>query len=99
MSTAPSVPPAPVIDLEKEEEIVNRYKGLLRSLRGERTSEDTRQELRKAFNIAVEAHRASGAEERRALHLSPDRRGPHLRGGDRVGTTSVVAALCATPSD
>ena len=35
MSTVKDASPRPVIDLEKEkEEIINRYKGLLRSLRG-----------------------------------------------------------------
>ncbi|QQR85458.1 MAG: bifunctional (p)ppGpp synthetase/guanosine-3',5'-bis(diphosphate) 3'-pyrophosphohydrolase [Flavobacteriales bacterium] len=48
---------APVIDLEKEKrEILSRYRGLLRSLKGERKREDVLR-VRKAFNIALEAHK------------------------------------------
>lgn len=48
---------APEIDLEKEKrEILSRYRGLLRALKGERKREDVRR-IRKAFNIALEAHK------------------------------------------
>ena len=44
------------IDLEKEKrEILNAYRGLLRSCRRLRDKEDTRM-IRKAFNVALEAH-------------------------------------------
>ncbi|MBK8614380.1 MAG: bifunctional (p)ppGpp synthetase/guanosine-3',5'-bis(diphosphate) 3'-pyrophosphohydrolase [Flavobacteriales bacterium] len=93
MSTAPSVPPAPVIDLEKEkEEIVNRYKGLLRSLRGERTSEDTRQ-IRKAFNIAVEAHKDQRRKSGEPYIYHPIAVARICAEEIGLGTTSVVAAL------
>lgn len=47
----------PEIDLEKEKrEILSRYRGLLRALKGERKREDVRR-IRKAFNIALEAHK------------------------------------------
>jgi guanosine-3',5'-bis(diphosphate) 3'-pyrophosphohydrolase len=93
MSTAPSVPPAPVIDLEKEkEEIVNRYKGLLRSLRGERTAEDTRQ-IRKAFNIAVEAHKDQRRKSGEPYIYHPIAVARICAEEIGLGTTSVVAAL------
>ena len=45
------------IDEEKErKEILNAYRGLLRSMKVERTKKDT-QFIRKAFNVAVEAHK------------------------------------------
>ncbi|MDQ3101790.1 MAG: HD domain-containing protein, partial [Bacteroidota bacterium] len=45
------------IDLEAERaEILRRYRGLLRAIRGERTVDESRM-IRKAFNIAVEAHK------------------------------------------
>ncbi|MBS1581579.1 MAG: hypothetical protein JST66_05185, partial [Bacteroidetes bacterium] len=50
-------PPAPVIDLEQEkDEILGRYRGLLRAIPGDRNAESTRT-IRKAFNIALEAHK------------------------------------------
>lgn len=45
------------VDLVKEKaEILRRYRGLLRAIPGERSAEDSRL-IRKAFNIAVEAHK------------------------------------------
>lgn len=52
MSAAP-----PNIDLEKErKEILNAFKGLLRASKDKRSKEDTRQ-IRKAFDVAVDAHK------------------------------------------
>ena len=49
--------PVPVRDLALERaEILLRYRGLLRAIKGHRTPEDNRL-IRKAFNIAVEAHK------------------------------------------
>ncbi|MEO8069323.1 MAG: bifunctional (p)ppGpp synthetase/guanosine-3',5'-bis(diphosphate) 3'-pyrophosphohydrolase [Flavobacteriales bacterium] len=49
--------PPPGIDLEREkQEILSRYRGLLRSLKGERNADGIRR-IRKAFNIALEAHK------------------------------------------
>ncbi|MEN9977964.1 MAG: hypothetical protein RLZZ569_589, partial [Bacteroidota bacterium] len=46
----------PTIDLEKErQEILNAFKGLLRATKN-RTRQDT-QLIRKAFDVAVEAHK------------------------------------------
>ena len=46
----------PHIDLEQErKEILNAFKGLLRAV-NERSKEDTRM-IRKAFDVAVEAHK------------------------------------------
>ena len=45
------------IDLEKEnKEILNAYRGLLRSILVDRSKEDTKF-IRKAFDVAVNAHK------------------------------------------
>lgn len=45
------------IDLEKEKkDILNAYKGLLRSMKVKRTKEDTRM-IRKAFDVSLDAHK------------------------------------------
>ncbi|HMC98126.1 MAG TPA: hypothetical protein VKG92_10750, partial [Flavobacteriales bacterium] len=50
-----TIAPGPEINAAEENaEILRRYRGLLRAVRGERSIEDTRM-IRKAFNIAVEA--------------------------------------------
>ena len=45
------------IDIEKEKrEILNRYKSLLRAC-SEKIKKEEKKEIRKAFNLAVEAHK------------------------------------------
>ncbi|HEX2616127.1 MAG TPA: HD domain-containing protein, partial [Flavobacteriales bacterium] len=84
---------APVIDLEKEkEEILNRYKGLLRALPNARTIEDTRL-IRKAFNIAVEAHKEQRRKSGEPYIYHPIAVARICAEEIGLGVTSVVAAL------
>ncbi len=88
-----SKPIAPVIDLVAERaEILRRYRGLLRSIKGERTPEDTRQ-IRKAFNIAVEAHKNQRRKSGEPYIYHPIAVARICTEEIGLGTTSVVAAL------
>ena len=52
-----AAPTTPIINLEQEKkEILNRYRGLLRSSR-RKFDDDDKKMIRKAFNVAVEAHK------------------------------------------
>ncbi len=91
MNTAP--PAAPVIDLEKEkEEIIARYKGLLRAIRSERSGDDTRM-IRKAFNIAVEAHKDQRRKSGEPYIYHPIEVARICAAEIGLGATSVTAAL------
>ncbi|MEZ4740769.1 MAG: bifunctional (p)ppGpp synthetase/guanosine-3',5'-bis(diphosphate) 3'-pyrophosphohydrolase [Flavobacteriales bacterium] len=81
------------IDLVKEKaEILRRYRGLLRSIRGERTPEDSRL-IRKAFNIAVEAHKDQRRKTGEPYIYHPIAVARICAEEIGLGTTSVVAAL------
>jgi len=81
------------IDLEKEKaEILLRYRGLLRSIRGERTPEDSRL-IRKAFNIALEAHKDQRRKTGEPYIYHPIAVARICAEEIGLGTTSVVAAL------
>lgn len=66
METAVITPEA---ELEKKE-ILNRYRGLLRSCRYKLDDADKKL-IRKAFNIALEAHKKCKAQIGRAVYISP----------------------------
>ncbi len=86
-------PPPYKIDLEKErEEIIARYKGLLRSIRGERTSDGSRM-IRKAFNIAVEAHKEQRRKSGEPYIYHPIEVARICAAEIGLGATSVTAAL------
>jgi GTP diphosphokinase / guanosine-3',5'-bis(diphosphate) 3'-diphosphatase len=91
---APAAVPAPAgPDLEKEKaEILRRYRGLLRSIRGERTAEDNRM-IRKAFNIAVEAHKEQRRKSGEPYIYHPIAVARICAEEIGLGATSVVAAL------
>ena len=81
------------IDIEKEKrEILNKYKSLLRAC-SEKTSKEDKKIIRKAFNIAVDAHkdmrRKSGEpyiyHPLAVAHISAKEIG--------LGTTSIICAL------
>ena len=83
----------PVIDLVAEKaEILRRYRGLLRSIRGERSPESTRL-IRKAFNIAVEAHKEQRRKTGEPYIYHPIAVARICAEEIGLGTTSVVAAL------
>ena len=92
MSTLQTAPPY-VIDPEKErDEIIARYKGLLRSIRGNRTPEHTRM-VRKAFNIAVEAHKEQRRKTGEPYIYHPIEVARICAAEIGLGATSVTAAL------
>ncbi|MBZ0205686.1 MAG: bifunctional (p)ppGpp synthetase/guanosine-3',5'-bis(diphosphate) 3'-pyrophosphohydrolase [Flavobacteriales bacterium] len=81
------------IDIEQEkEEILRRYRGLLRSVRGERTTENTRL-IRKAFNIAMEAHKDQRRKSGEPYIYHPIAVARICAEEIGLGVTSVVAAL------
>ena len=95
-NTVPQVAAAiskPVIDLVAEnEEILRRYKALLRSIRGQRTTEETRL-IRKAFNIAVEAHKTQRRKTGEPYIYHPLAVARICAEEIGLGATSVAAAL------
>ncbi len=81
------------IDLVKERaEILRRYRGLLRSIRGQRTAEESRM-IRKAFNIAVEAHKEQRRKSGEPYIYHPIAVARICAEEIGLGATSVVAAL------
>ncbi|MBK9514410.1 MAG: bifunctional (p)ppGpp synthetase/guanosine-3',5'-bis(diphosphate) 3'-pyrophosphohydrolase [Flavobacteriales bacterium] len=95
--TRPAEPTAtsarPVIDLVAEKaEILRRYRGLLRSIKGQRTAEESRQ-IRKAFNIAVEAHKDQRRKSGEPYIYHPIAVARICAEEIGLGATSVVAAL------
>lgn len=92
-SPATTKPAKPVIDhVAERAEILRRYRGLLRSIRGERTPEKTRM-IRKAFNIAVEAHKDQRRKTGEPYIYHPIAVARICAEEIGLGTTSVVAAL------
>lgn len=73
-------------------EILRRYRGLLRSIRGDRKPESTRL-IRKAFNIAVEAHKDQRRKTGEPYIYHPIAVARICAEEIGLGTTSVVAAL------
>lgn len=83
----------PAIDLEKEkEEILSRYRGLLRALPGKRTPEETRT-IRKAFNLALEAHKEQRRKSGEPYIYHPIAVARICAEEIGLGSTSVVSAL------
>lgn len=82
-----------VTDQERENrEILNRYRGLLRAIRGERTAEETRS-IRKAFNLAVDAHKDQRRKSGEPYIYHPIAVARICAEEIGLGSTSVVAAL------
>ncbi len=83
----------PEIDLVKERaEILRRYRGLLRAIKGERTADENRM-IRKAFNIAVEAHKEQRRKSGEPYIYHPIAVARICAEEIGLGATSVVAAL------
>jgi GTP pyrophosphokinase len=90
-ASRPDAPP--VIDLVAERaEILRRYRTLLRAIKGHRTAEDTRM-IRKAFNIAVEAHKEQRRKSGEPYIYHPIAVARICAEEIGLGATSVVAAL------
>jgi GTP pyrophosphokinase len=90
----PAIAKAPsAIDLEKEkEQILSRYRGLLRAVRTDRTPDGTRL-IRKAFNIALEAHKDQRRKSGEPYIYHPIAVARICAEEMGLGVTSVVAAL------
>ncbi len=81
------------IDLEKEKkEILNAYKGLLRSCKNVRDAEDTRQ-IRKAFNIALDAHKDMRRKSGEPYIYHPIAVAKIAAEEIGLGPTSIICAL------
>jgi hypothetical protein len=89
MPQAPAT--AEELELEKDQ-ILSRYRGLLRSLRTDRTPEGTRQ-IRKAFNIAMEAHSTQRRKSGEPYIYHPIAVARICAEEIGLGVTSVVSAL------
>ncbi|MBK6540733.1 MAG: bifunctional (p)ppGpp synthetase/guanosine-3',5'-bis(diphosphate) 3'-pyrophosphohydrolase [Flavobacteriales bacterium] len=103
MDKGPNIPPVveqvhqaphqPHIDVAKERgEILLRYRGLLRTIKGHRTPDDTRL-IRKAFNIALEAHKDQRRKSGEPYIYHPLAVARICSEEIGLGTTSVVCAL------
>ena len=81
------------IDAEKErKDILNAYRGLLRSFNTSRSAEDSAL-IRKAFNMAVEAHKNMRRKSGEPYIFHPIAVARICAEEMRLGTTSVIAAL------
>lgn len=79
--------------LEKErKEILNAYKGLLRSSKGNRTPEKTRL-IRKAFNVALDAHKNDRRKSGEPYIYHPIAVARICSEEMGLGSTSIVCAL------
>jgi len=82
------------IDLERERiEILNAYKGLLRASKQYRKTKEDTQLIRKAFNIAVEAHKDDRRKSGEPYIFHPIAVARICAEEMGLGTTSIVAAL------
>ena len=81
------------IDLDKErKEILNRYKGLLRDCR-DKTSKEDKKLIRKAFNIAVEAHKDMRRKSGEPYIYHPIDVARIAAKDIGLGTTSIICSL------
>lgn len=81
------------IDLEKEKrDILNAYRGLLRACKRSRDREDTRM-IRKAFNVAVDAHKDMRRKSGEPYIFHPIAVARICAEEIGLGTTSIVCAL------
>ncbi|HYG50558.1 MAG TPA: RelA/SpoT family protein [Flavobacteriales bacterium] len=82
-----------MIDLEKErKDILNAYRALLRSFKTPRTAEENKT-IRKAFNLAVEAHKNMRRKSGEPYIFHPIAVARICAEEIGLGTTSVISAL------
>jgi GTP pyrophosphokinase len=83
----------PEIDLEKErKEILNAFRSLLRVTKNDRTREETKQ-IRKAFDVAVEAHKDMRRKSGEPYIYHPIAVAKICAEEMELGTTAIIAAL------
>ncbi|MCC5924423.1 MAG: HD domain-containing protein, partial [Crocinitomicaceae bacterium] len=81
------------IDLEKErKEILNAFKGLLRITKYNRTREETKM-IRKAFDVAVEAHKDMRRKSGEPYIYHPIAVAKICSEEMGLGTTAIICAL------
>jgi len=84
---------AATIDIEKEKhEILNKYRGLLRACKSDRSLEDTKM-IRKAFNVALEAHKDMRRKSGEPYIYHPIAVARIAAEEIGLGPTSIVSAL------
>ena len=87
---------APETEIEKEREkreILNRYRGLLRSCNKRKLSKNQKKEIRKAFDIALVAHTDMRRKSGEPYIYHPIAVARIATDEIGLGTTSVVCAL------
>lgn len=83
----------PEIDLEKErKEILNAFRSLLRVTKNDRTREETKQ-IRKAFDVAVEAHKDMRRKSGEPYIYHPIAVAKICAEEMELGPTAIIAAL------
>merc|ERR1712166_133 len=81
------------IDLEEEKkEILNKYKSLLRAC-ADKTNKEDKKEIRKAFNLAVEAHKNMRRKSGEPYIYHPIAVAHIAAKEIGLGTTSIICAL------
>ena len=81
------------INKEKEKkEILNAYRGILRSMKMDRTREDTKS-IRKAFDVAVNAHNDIRRKSGEPYIMHPLAVARICSDEIGLGTTSIICAL------
>jgi GTP pyrophosphokinase len=84
---------APIIDLDQEKkEILNRYRGLLRSCR-RKFDDDEKKLIRKAFNVALEAHKGVRRKSGEPYIYHPIAVARIVAEEIGLGATSIICAL------
>ncbi|MGC6470840.1 MAG: RelA/SpoT family protein [Flavobacteriales bacterium] len=79
------------VDIERKE-ILNRYRGLLRDCR-DKTSKEDKKQIRKAFNIAVEAHKNMRRKSGEPYIYHPIDVARIAAKEIGLGTTSIICSL------
>ncbi|MGP8214341.1 MAG: RelA/SpoT family protein [Bacteroidia bacterium] len=88
-----AAPITPTINLEQEKkEILNRYRGLLRSSR-RKFDDDDKKMIRKAFNVAVEAHKDARRKSGEPYIYHPIAVARIVAEEIGLGATSIACAL------
>ena len=82
----------PINHKKEKNEILNRYRGLLRDC-GDKTNQKDKKEIRKAFNVAVEAHKDMRRKSGEPYIYHPIAVARIAAKEIGLGTTSIICAL------